>query len=57
MNEYEVCYLDGPYIAMVTGKLSLIERDGRVETVVVETDGAATFIPAGLVIAWKEITS
>lgn len=53
--EYEVCYLDGPYIAMVTGKLSLIERDGKVETVVVETDGAATFIPAGLVLSWKEI--
>lgn len=51
---YDVTYLDGPYIAHASGRLSLIEQDGQVVTVVVETDGGAFFIPARRVIAWRE---
>ena len=49
--EHEITYIDGANVVSVTGRVSLI----GMHTVVVETDGAAFFIPAKLVIAWKEI--
>lgn len=50
MIEHEITYLDGPYIAVVTGLTSVVGS-----FVFVETDGALFAIPARLVIAWRRV--
>lgn len=40
------------------GVISLVERDGRVvEVVVEEVDGGATFIPAAMVLSYKDLSN
>lgn len=54
--EYEIAYIESGFgggIGHASGPLTLIERDGRVVEVVVETDGGATFIPASTVVTWE----
>lgn len=59
MTEYHITYLDTEFsggVSHAVGPLSLIERDGKVVTVVVEeADGAATFIPAERIIAFQQL--
>lgn len=48
-----VTYIDGG-VRYASGEISLIERDGKVTEVVVETDGGATFIPAAQVVTYEQ---